>query len=99
MYHLPGSGPLVRTPHLDEMSYYDIEHWEAQLTHLIVFTIGAGMLYLLKVDSPSAKWIGYQILSGIGGGAAVQIPFIAVQVVLDQKDMPVGSKLLLQLYN
>lgn len=56
-----------------------------------VFTVGAGLLYTLKVDSPAAVWIGYQLLAGIGAGAGVQIPFIAVQVVLDEKDMPTGN--------
>lgn len=56
-----------------------------------IFTVGAGMLYTLQVASPAAKWIGYQLLAGIGAGSAVQIPFIAVQVVLDEKDMPSGN--------
>ena len=49
------------------------------------------MLYTLKVNSGAGKWIGYQILAGIGAGAGVQIPFIAVQVVLSDRDMPTGS--------
>ena len=57
-----------------------------------IFTIGSGMLYTLQVGSNSGVWIGYQILTGIGAGASVQIPFIAVQVVLNEKDMPTGSK-------
>ena len=58
-----------------------------------VFTIGAGMLYSLKVSSYAGEWIGYQLLAGIGAGASVQIPFIAVQVVLSAKDMPTGNAL------
>ncbi len=50
-----------------------------------VFTVGAGMLYTLKVNSYTGKWVGYQLLSGFGAGAGVQIPFIAVQVVLGAK--------------
>ncbi|KAI5263785.1 putative major facilitator superfamily transporter [Aureobasidium subglaciale] len=56
-----------------------------------VFTVGAGMLYTLEVGSPAARWIGYQLLAGIGSGSAIQIPFIAVQVVLEEKDMPSGN--------
>ena len=56
-----------------------------------IFTIGSGMLYMLQVGSGAGRWIGYQILTGIGAGAGVQIPFIAVQVVLSAKDMPTGS--------
>ncbi|KAH8727631.1 major facilitator superfamily domain-containing protein [Phaeosphaeriaceae sp. PMI808] len=56
-----------------------------------VFVVGAGMLYTLKVNSPAGQWIGYQILAGVGAGAGVQIPFIAVQVVASQKDMPTAN--------
>ncbi|OCL11666.1 MFS transporter [Glonium stellatum] len=56
-----------------------------------VFCVGAGMLYTLKVNSNAGEWIGYQILAGVGAGAGVQIPFIAVQVVLSDKDMPTGN--------
>ncbi|KAG9247318.1 major facilitator superfamily domain-containing protein [Calycina marina] len=56
-----------------------------------VFTAGAGMIYTLKVTSSAGAWIGYQILAGFGAGAGVQIPFIAVQVVLSAKDMPTGN--------
>ncbi|KAK5054658.1 hypothetical protein LTR84_001550 [Exophiala bonariae] len=56
-----------------------------------VFAVGCGLLYTLKVDSSTGTWIGYQILTGFGAGACVQIPFIAVQVVLNKKDMPIGN--------
>jgi hypothetical protein len=56
-----------------------------------VFTIGCGMLYTLKVASPAGQWVGYQILAGAGAGAGVQIPFIAVQVVTNDKDMPTAN--------
>lgn len=49
------------------------------------------MLYTLKVNSPNGQWIGYQILAGVGAGAGVQIPFIAVQVVSSVKDMPTSN--------
>lgn len=56
-----------------------------------IFTIGAGLLYTLRVDSSTGKWVGYQLLCGFGAGAGVQIPFISVQVVLNSKDMPTGN--------
>ncbi|OQV01311.1 hypothetical protein CLAIMM_06692 [Cladophialophora immunda] len=56
-----------------------------------IFAVGSGMLYSLKVNSSTGTWIGYQILAGFGAGACVQVPFIAVQVVLNKKDMPVGN--------
>ncbi|KAI9808661.1 MAG: hypothetical protein M1825_003812 [Sarcosagium campestre] len=56
-----------------------------------VFTIGAGLLYTLQVGSNAGQWIGYQIMTGFGAGAGIQIPFVAVQVVLSAKDMPTGN--------
>ena len=58
-----------------------------------VFTVGTAMLYTLQVDDYAGKWIGYQLLAGIGAGSCIQIPFIAVQVVCSSKDMPTGNAL------
>ena len=57
-----------------------------------ILTIGSGLIQTLGVDSSDGQWIGYQILTGIGVGLALQTPFIAVQVVVDSKDTPVASK-------
>ena len=48
-------------------------------------------MHTLKVNSSKAQWIGYQILAGGGSGAAIQLPFIAVQVVLSSKEIPTGN--------
>ena len=56
-----------------------------------VFTVGAGLLYTLQVGDYPGKWIGYQLLAGIGSGACIQVPFISVQVALPPKDMPTGN--------
>ena len=58
-----------------------------------IFTIGAGFLYTLKVNSSTGTWIGYQLLAGFGAGCGIQMPFIAVQVVLNNKDMASGNAL------
>jgi hypothetical protein len=56
-----------------------------------IFAVGCGLLYSLKVNSGHGMWIGYQTLAGAGAGAGVQIPFIAVQVVLQDRDLPAGN--------
>jgi len=56
-----------------------------------IFTVGAGLVYTLTVNSSVGRWVGYQLVSGFGAGGGVQIPFIAIQVVLDSKDMPTGN--------
>ncbi len=59
-----------------------------------IFTVGAAMLSTLKVNSNAGRWIGYQILAGVGAGSGIQIPFISIQAVLNSKDMPTGSQYL-----
>lgn len=61
------------------------------IVSIAIFAIGAGLLTLYTVDISTGKWIGYQILAGIGVGAGFQVPMTAVQVVLKQEDIPVGS--------
>ncbi|RAK94838.1 MDR family MFS transporter [Aspergillus ibericus CBS 121593] len=56
-----------------------------------IFCIGAGLLTLYTTDIPTGKWIGYQILTGAGVGAGFQIPMTAIQTILDQADIPIGS--------
>ena len=57
-----------------------------------IFTVGAGLIYTLDVPAYAGKWVGYQLLAGLGAGAGIQIPFVAVQTVLNSKDMPTGSQ-------
>jgi MFS family permease len=81
---------LVTGPIISRVGYYVPFLWVgASFT-----TIGSGLLFTLKVNSGAGPWIGYQIIAGLGVGIAVQIPFIAVQVVLPKNDMPSGSGLL-----
>ncbi|KAK7415139.1 hypothetical protein QQX98_006083 [Neonectria punicea] len=57
--------------------------------------IGAGLLYLLDVNTSTGKWIGYQIVAGAGWGAAFQIPMIAVQGSVAPKDLAAATGVLL----
>ena len=52
-----------------------------------IFVVGSALLHTLDVDTPTAYWVGAELLAGVGVGACVQTPFVAVQVVLDEKDM------------
>ncbi|KAI8717511.1 MFS domain-containing protein [Fusarium sp. LHS14.1] len=60
-----------------------------------IATIGAGLLYLLNVNTSTGKWIGYQIVAGAGWGAAFQIPMIAVQGSVKPKDLASATGILL----
>lgn len=57
-----------------------------------IFVAGAGTLATLGVNTSEGKWIGYQILAGVGVAPGVQIPVFAVQAVLAGNDTPIGSK-------
>lgn len=59
-----------------------------------VFTIGAGLLTSLKVNTDLAHSIGYQILAGYGFGSSMQLCATAVRAsVRDRKDVPISSAL------
>lgn len=59
----------------------------------VLASIGAGLLTTFEVDTGSAKYIGYQIIFGLGIGFGMQQSIITVQAVLPMKDIPVGTAL------
>ncbi|KAK5011425.1 hypothetical protein LTR28_003208 [Elasticomyces elasticus] len=61
----------------------------------VVMAIGFGLITTLKPDTHSSAWIGYQALGGVGLGLGIQLPLMAAQTVLDMKDVPTGTSLLI----
>ena len=59
----------------------------------IFATIGSGLLFTLEVGSGKGIVSGYQFLTGLGLGLCTQISFNAVQYVLPQEQMAMGSSL------
>jgi hypothetical protein len=59
----------------------------------ICMSVGAGMLANLKPDTGTDKWVGYQLLYGIGLGFGFQQALTAVQACLPSKDIPVATAL------
>ncbi|KAK4089937.1 hypothetical protein PCL_05665 [Purpureocillium lilacinum] len=59
----------------------------------MVLTVGAGLLMLFKVDIPISMWLGFQIIFGAGAGLGLELPNIAVQTVLPEKDVSIGTSL------
>lgn len=47
----------------------------------------SGLLYTLDINNSTGKWIGYQIIAGVGWGIAFQVPIIVGQSNADPKDM------------
>lgn len=58
-------------------------------------TIAAGLLYTLDIGTGMGKWIGYQILAGLGWGVAFQIPIIVAQATAKAEDMASSTALVL----
>lgn len=61
----------------------------------IFTTIGAGLLYTLDITFPTAHYIGYQLIVGIGVGLAIQVPIIASQAFSSPVDIPCVTAIVL----
>ena len=47
-----------------------------------IMAVGAGLLTTFQVDSGAGKWIGYQVVYGLGLGLCFQVPNLEAQPVL-----------------
>ncbi|TQN64878.1 putative efflux pump gsfJ [Colletotrichum shisoi] len=61
----------------------------------VVATVGAGLIYTLDIGTGSGKWIGYQIIAGLGWGAGFQVPIIAIQGTVGESDLASATAVLL----
>ena len=61
----------------------------------VLTSVGVGLLFTLTIGSSSAKWIGYQVLTGLGLGLGFQVPVSAVQATIPQIDIPTGSAMII----
>ncbi len=62
----------------------------------ILLVVGTALIHVnLNVSTPSASWIGYQVLVGAGAGFASQQSLIAVQTVLPPADIPIATALVI----
>ena len=61
----------------------------------VMMAIGAGLIATWKVDTGHSKWIGYQIIYGIGVGSGMQQTLIAAQTVLHIDDIPTGTSIIM----
>ncbi|KAG9245614.1 putative efflux pump antibiotic resistance protein [Calycina marina] len=58
-----------------------------------VLAVGAGLISTFKVDTSTGMWIGNQIILGSVIGLGLQHAPIAIQTVLQRKDIPMGIAL------
>ncbi len=61
----------------------------------ILLTIGSGLFIILDIGSSSGKWIGFQIIAGLGIGAGYNIPASAVQMILPMEDITIASSMII----
>ncbi|KAL7916665.1 major facilitator superfamily domain-containing protein [Trichoderma velutinum] len=57
----------------------------------VLSAIGAGILSMLEPGTGHSKWIGYQVIFGLGLGFGSQQPMNVVQTVLDRPDISSGT--------
>ena len=57
------------------------------LAGAVLTTVGAGLIYSLDIESSTGKYVGYQIIFGVGEGIAVQMPMIASQFFAKPEDL------------
>ncbi|KAL4792163.1 major facilitator superfamily domain-containing protein [Aspergillus venezuelensis] len=55
-----------------------------------ISAVGNGLVTLFRPDTPTDKWIGYQIVLGSGRGIGMQMGIIAIQNLLPPEKIPVG---------
>jgi len=66
-----------------------------QVVGSLLAVIATGLLYTLDIGSASGKWIGFQILAGVGYGLAFQIPMIVGQATASAADLPEVTAIIL----
>ncbi|KAL4738633.1 major facilitator superfamily domain-containing protein [Aspergillus similis] len=59
-----------------------------------VSNMGTALLTRLKVGTSTVLWATYLVVTGVGHGMGLQMPFLAVQVVLSDTDVPVGNAII-----
>ncbi|KAL2178810.1 major facilitator superfamily domain-containing protein [Thermothelomyces heterothallicus CBS 202.75] len=54
-------------------------------------TAGLALMALLRVDTTTVQWAGYQVLTSAGFGISIQQGFMAVQTVLGEEDIAIAT--------
>ncbi|KAI9698561.1 MAG: hypothetical protein M1820_007451 [Bogoriella megaspora] len=84
-------GALASGAIISKLGYYN----PFVLLSSILTPIGAGLLATFTPSTGHSKWIGYQVLLGIGLGVGAQQPLNVVQTVLEKSDIAIGSSLII----
>ncbi|ERT01379.1 MFS gliotoxin efflux transporter GliA [Sporothrix schenckii 1099-18] len=58
-------------------------------------TVASGLLYTMTIGTGTGKWIGYQVLAGLGYGFSFQLPIIYAQSMTTADDMAATTAIVL----
>lgn len=61
----------------------------------VLSAVGAGLLGTFTVHAGHSKWIGYQVLYGLGVGISMQTPITVVQTMVSSSDIPTATALIM----
>jgi threonine/homoserine/homoserine lactone efflux protein len=48
-----------------------------------IASIGSGLLCTISISTSTVQWAGFMVMTGIGIGIAQQLPYTAIQAVLE----------------
>ncbi|CZR65599.1 related to MFS multidrug transporter [Phialocephala subalpina] len=63
------------------------------VTSGVVAAIGGGLISTFTPHTSTARWVGYQLLAGIGRGMGMAMPIVAIQNILTPEQIPIGMSL------
>ncbi|CAI7585270.1 unnamed protein product [Penicillium crustosum] len=61
----------------------------------VISSIGYGLMSTLDTTTPVAKWIGYQVLYGVGSGCTTAAPYIAIQGLVAPEQIPLAMAIII----
>ncbi|CAG8955746.1 hypothetical protein HYFRA_00011012 [Hymenoscyphus fraxineus] len=57
---------------------------------LVISSIGTGLMSTLEANSSVGKWVGFQILAGVGSGAGLQVGIMSIQGATTGEELSSG---------
>jgi MFS transporter, DHA2 family, glioxin efflux transporter len=64
-----------------------------------ISAVGAGILILLDQNTSTGKWVGFQIVLGVGVGFCLTIPLMLSSVVVKAKDVSIATPFIICEYS
>ncbi|KAF2120200.1 major facilitator superfamily transporter [Lophiotrema nucula] len=94
VYNSPGIGSQMVFAGVSSVLVGKLGHYLPwSVASAIIVAVGSGLMSTLTPHSGAARWIGYQLLAGIGRGCGATMPMVAVQNILEPEQIPLGMSL------